>query len=83
MTKVIYLLNKADLISNDNAIDKSMYLGILDSKKYVLPVSAKTGLNIDQLKNLLLLLVFHDNWNGKKTVGEQMSLVNSNESISS
>ena len=83
MTKVIYLLNKADLISNDNAIDKSMCLGILDSKKYVLSVSAKTGLNIDQLKNLVLLLVFHDNWNGKKTVEEQMNLVNSNESISS
>jgi GTPase len=83
MTKVIYLLNKADLISNDNAIDKSMCLGILDSKKYVLSVSAKTGLNIDQLKNLVLLLVFHDNWNGKKIVEEQMNLVNSNESISS
>src|ERR671926_375630 len=83
MTRVIYLLNKADLISNDNAIDKSMCLGILDSKKYVLSLSAKTGLNIDQLRNLVPVLVFDDNWNGKKIVEEQMNLVNSNESISS
>jgi GTPase len=73
MTRVIYLLNKADLVSNDNAINKSLYLGILDSKKHVLSVSAKTGLNIAQLKNLVLLLVFDDNENGKKTVEEDES----------
>jgi 50S ribosomal subunit-associated GTPase HflX len=71
MTRVIYLLNKADLVSNDNAINKSLYLGILDSKKHVLSVSAKTGLNIAQLKNLVLLLVFDDNENGKKTVEDE------------
>src|ERR671931_2671213 len=83
MTKVIYLLNKADLISNYNAVDKSMCLGILDSKKHVLPVSAKTGLNIAQLKNLILLLIFDDDKKEKEIVDEQMGLVDSNENISS
>jgi GTPase len=70
MTRVIYLLNKADLVSNDNAINKSLCLDILDSKKHVLSVSAKTGLNIAQLRNLVLVLVFDDNGNGNETVEE-------------
>ena len=88
MTRVIYLLNKADLINNYNAVDKSVCLGILDSKKHVLPVSAKTGLNIAQLKNLILLLVFDDDEKGKEVVVEEeeeerIDLVDSNENISS
>jgi GTP-binding protein HflX len=72
MTRVIYLLNKADLVSNDDddAINKSLCLGILDSKKHVLSVSAKTGLNIAQLRNLVPVLVFDDNGDGNKTVEE-------------
>jgi hypothetical protein len=60
-----------------------MCLGILDSKKHVLPVSAKTGLNIAQLKNLILLLIFDDDKKEKEIVDEQMGLVDSNENISS
>ncbi|HYZ50929.1 MAG TPA: GTPase, partial [Nitrososphaeraceae archaeon] len=70
MTRVIYLLNKADLVSNDDAINKSLCLGILDSKKHVLSVSAKTGLNIAQLRSLVLVLVLDDNGDGDKTVEE-------------
>jgi hypothetical protein len=61
----------------------------LDSKKHVLPVSAKTGLNIAQLKNLILLLVFDDDGKGKEVVVEEeeeeerIDLVDSNENISS
>jgi GTPase len=58
MTKVLYVLNKVDLTRIEDAFDKSTYLDILDSKKRVLPVSAKTGFNINQLKNLMSLLVF-------------------------
>ncbi|HEY6883354.1 MAG TPA: GTPase HflX [Nitrososphaeraceae archaeon] len=59
MTKILYVLNKVDLIDIDDAFDKSAYLSILDSKKRILPVSAKTGFNITQLKNLISLLVFY------------------------
>jgi hypothetical protein len=55
----------------------------LDSKKHVLPVSAKTGSNIAQLKNLVLLLVFNDDGKEKEITEERMDLVDSNENISS
>src|SRR5919205_3726871 len=71
MTKVLYALNKVDLISIDDAFDKSEYLGIPDSKKHILPVSAKTGSNITQLKNLISLLVFPDE---EQTAEEPVSL---------
>jgi GTP-binding protein HflX len=80
MTKVLYLLNKADLISIDDAFDKSAYLGILDSKKHILPVSAKTSFNITQLKNLITLLVFPEE---EQKAEEQVSLGETNESSSS
>jgi GTP-binding protein HflX len=79
MTKVLYVLNKVDLISIDDAFDKSEYLGIPDSKKHILPVSAKTGFNITQLKNLISLLVFPD----EQTAEEPVSLEETNESRSS
>ena len=74
------VLNKVDLISTDDAFDKSEYLGILDSKKHILPVSAKTGFNITQLKNLISLLVFPDE---EQTAEEPVSLEETNESRSS
>lgn len=80
MTKVLYVLNKVDLISIDDAFDKSEYLGIPDSKKHILPVSAKTGSNITQLKNLISLLVFPDE---EQTAEEPVSLEETNESRSS
>jgi GTP-binding protein HflX len=51
-TRIIYVLNKVDVTGEADAFDKAGTLGILDSKR-VVPVSAKTGLNIDQLKNVL------------------------------
>ena len=80
MTKVLYLLNKVDLISTDDAFDKSAYLGILDSKKHILPVSAKTRFNITQLKNLISLLVFPEE---DQKAEEQANIGETNESSSS
>ncbi len=51
-TKIIYVLNKVDLTTPEDAFDKAGKIGILDSRR-VLPVSAKTGYNIDQLKKLV------------------------------
>jgi GTP-binding protein HflX len=56
-TKIIYVLNKIDMISIEDAFDKAGQLGILDSKR-VLPVSAKTGYNVDQLKGLMRSMLF-------------------------
>lgn len=56
-TKIIYVLNKVDMISIEDAFGKAGQLGILDSKR-VLPVSAKTGYNVDQLKGLMRSMLF-------------------------
>jgi GTPase len=61
-TRIIYVLNKADLTSVEDAFDKAGQLGILDTKR-VLPVSAKTGYNIDQLKNMTRSMLFEtESW---------------------
>jgi GTPase len=56
-TKIAYVLNKVDLTTPEDAFYKAGRLGILDSKR-VLPVSARTGYNIDQLKNLVRSMLF-------------------------
>ena len=61
LTRVIYVLNKIDLVSADDAIDKSSQLGLVDQSQLKLQVSAKTGYNINQLKFLVAQLIFTDN----------------------
>jgi GTP-binding protein HflX len=56
-TKIIYVLNKIDQTTVEDAFDKADRLGILDSKR-LLTVSAKTGYNIDHLKNLITSILF-------------------------
>ena len=56
-TKIIYVLNKADLTTVEDAYQKADDLGISDSKR-LLAVSSKTGYNIDQLKNLIISILF-------------------------
>jgi GTPase len=56
-TKIIYVLNKVDLATAEDAFDKAGRLRILDSK-HVFPVSAKTGYNIDQLADLVESMLF-------------------------
>src|SRR5918912_1558064 len=56
-TKIIYVLNKVDLTTVEDAFRKAEELGILNSKR-MLAVSAKTSYNIDQLKNLITAILF-------------------------
>lgn len=56
-TRIIYVLNKVDCTSLADAFDKAGELGILETKR-VVPISAKTGLNVDQLKNLIRSMLF-------------------------
>jgi GTP-binding protein HflX len=56
-TKIIYVLNKVDRTTVEDAFDKADQLGILDSKRLLI-ASAKTGYNIDHLKNLIISILF-------------------------
>ncbi|HEY8140837.1 MAG TPA: GTPase HflX [Nitrososphaera sp.] len=72
-TKIIYVLNKVDLTGAEDAFDKAGQLGILDTKR-VIPVSASTGHNIGQLKDMIGLMLFEtekvDKPDGRKNVVE-------------
>ncbi len=50
--KLIYALNKSDLLDQKEIAEKIDYLRLNDNKKWV-PVSAKTGENLKQLKDLI------------------------------
>lgn len=50
--KIIYVLNKSDLLGQHEIYKKAEYLEIKESKKWV-PVSAKTGKNTQNLKQLI------------------------------
>jgi GTP-binding protein HflX len=58
-TRIIYLLNKVDLISAEDALEKAATAGIVISKR-VLPISAKTGFNIESLKRFVGAMVFEN-----------------------
>jgi GTPase len=60
LTRVIYVLNKIDLITADDAIEKSSRLGLVDQSQLKLHVSAKTGYNINHLKFLVAQQIFTD-----------------------
>ena len=50
--KIIFVLNKSDLVSEEEVNDKADQLALKDNKKW-LPISAVTGQNISRLKNLI------------------------------
>jgi len=54
--KIIFALNKSDLVLPDEIMEKVDYLGLKENKKW-LPISAVTKQNIPQLKDLLLLIL--------------------------
>jgi GTP-binding protein HflX len=56
-TRIVYVLNKVDLTTPEDAFDKAGQLGILESKR-VLPVSARTGYNVERLKGLVGSMLF-------------------------
>jgi len=60
MTKVVYILKKADLTSVEDVEDKSARLGLPHPTQHVIPISAKTGYKIDTLEDVMTLLVVGD-----------------------
>ncbi|HZB16992.1 MAG TPA: GTPase HflX [Nitrososphaeraceae archaeon] len=58
MTKVLYVMNKVDMINLENAYDKCDKLGFFPFGQYVVLVSSKTYFNIDKLKASIALRIF-------------------------
>ena len=50
--KIIFVLNKSDLVSEEEVNYKADQLGLKDNKKW-LPISSVTGQNISKLKDLI------------------------------
>ncbi len=50
--KIIFALNKADLLEQNEILEKVEYLELKENKKWI-PVSAKTGQNTKELKELI------------------------------
>ncbi len=50
--KIIFTLNKADLVSEEEIIEKANQLGLKENKKWI-AVSATTGQNISSLQDLI------------------------------
>jgi GTP-binding protein HflX len=58
-TKVLNVLNKIDLTSEAEALEKAAHLDLLESRKYVI-ISAKNGYNIEQLKEMINAMIFDE-----------------------
>jgi GTP-binding protein HflX len=58
LSKVIYVLNKMDLVAIDDALYKTAKLDIAHRSQFSLQISAKTGYNIEQLRHLMAQLIF-------------------------
>jgi GTP-binding protein HflX len=56
-TRIIYVLNKVDRTTAEDAFDKAGQMGLLASRR-VIPISARTGYNVGQLKSLARSLLF-------------------------
>jgi len=50
--KMIFVLNKSDLVEPDEIVDKAKFLQLDESKKWI-PISAVSGENISQFKELI------------------------------
>ena len=51
-SKIVYALNKSDLLSNEDLEEKIRSLNLSEDDKLI-PISAKTGKNVSQLKKLI------------------------------
>jgi GTPase len=69
-SRIVYVLNKVDRVGVEDAFEKAGQLGILASRRAI-PVSAKTGFNLDQLKNLVRSLLFETEIVKDESTGSQ------------
>jgi len=56
-TKILNVLNKIDLTSEEEAMEKAQHLDLLENRRHVM-VSSKTGYNIERLKEMVNNMIF-------------------------
>ncbi|MEM2139873.1 GTPase HflX [Nitrososphaera sp.] len=69
-SRIVYVLNKVDRTGVEDAFEKAGQLGILASRRAI-PVSAKTGFNLVQLKDLARSLLFETEKTKDESAGSQ------------
>jgi GTP-binding protein HflX len=60
-TKILYLLNKVDLTTVNDAYDKAKMLDLKYPSNIILPISAKTGYNVNKILDLINKLTYGNN----------------------
>lgn len=65
--KIIFALNKSDLTSEEEILEKTKQLGLIDDKKW-LPISATTGNNIHKLRSAIYRALDNTPHSTEKTV---------------
>lgn len=73
--KIIFALNKSDLVSEEEIIDKADQLGLKENKK-CLSVSAAIGKNIPALENLIYNILENHPLNEKNEIAKQEIKIN-------
>jgi GTP-binding protein HflX len=56
-TKILNVLNKIDLTSEEEAMEKAQHLDLLENRRHVM-ISSKTGYNIERLKEMVNNMIF-------------------------
>ena len=76
---IVYALNKADLVNENEIFEKVEHLGLKENKRWI-PVSAKTGQNTKQLKELMKNVIDSQQKPGKqqKTLKEELEKIYGN-----
>jgi GTP-binding protein HflX len=67
--KIVYTLNKSDLLSKEEIKRKVDFLNLTENKK-IISVSAKTGENITELKELIKEIIESQNYSKPKKTQE-------------
>ncbi|MGI0086775.1 MAG: GTPase HflX [Nitrosotalea sp.] len=73
--KIVFALNKSDLIVEEEIIDKADQLGLKENKKW-LSVSAATGQNIPALENLIYYILENQPLLNEKNAAKQEIKIN-------
>ena len=66
--KMIYVLNKSELLADDEILDRVDYLMLKENKKWI-DVSALTGKNMDKLEKIIEKIFQNDKSVGVKMYG--------------
>jgi len=77
--RIVYALNKADLLGKNEILEKVEYLGLIENKKWI-PVSAKTGQNTKEFKELIKNVIEsqHKPTTKKKSLKEELEKIYGN-----